>query len=367
MKIPENLQPVVFKRSAFAVTVLVVLFTSNNNVLGVAQHSVGYQAQGAEMPNAQMQAVLDQLAAFNNLPLPDVSPQIARELPSPADAVVGVLASQGKGYIPESIGSVTHNVIPGPEEDLLIRIYTPVGKGPFPVVVYSYGGGWVIANLNTYDASVRALTNAAQAVVVSVAYRQAPEHPFPAPVEDGYAATQWVMAHAADINGDPKRVALVGESAGGNMAAVITLMAKDRGGAMPIYQVLVYPIAQLTSFDTPSYQQNANAVPLSKAAMMWFAKYYTPNESDRTNPYVSPLLAKDLSGLPPATIITASIDPLRSDGEDYANKLKAVGVSVIYKNFDKVTHEFFGMTSVVDEAKQAIALAADGLKIVFGH
>ena len=360
----KNVQRIGMRLGVFAAMALVLMFSLNSKVLGEPQQSPSLQMA---TPNAQMQAVLDQLTAFKAPPLADVTPQIARELPTAADAVVGVLASQGKGYIPEPVGDISHKVIPVADDNIVVRIYTPVGTGPFPVVVYFHGGGWVIANIQTYDASARALTNAAQAIVVSVGYRQAPEHPFPAPVEDGYAATQWVMDHAAEFNGDPARVAVAGESAGGNMAAVVTLMAKDRGGKMPIYQLLVYPVAQLTSFDTPSYKENENAMPLNKAGMMWFAKYYTPNEADRSNPYASPLLATDFSGLPPATIITAQIDPLRSDGEDYANKLKGAGISVVYKNFDGVTHEFFGMTAVVDEAKQALDLGAGGLRTAFGN
>lgn len=318
-------------------------------------------------PSEDMQAVLDQLKAFEAPPFYEVVPRIARELPSPADAVVAVLAERGEPATPEPVADIAHRLVPGAEEDILVRIYTPEGTGPFPVIVYIHGGGWVIANLNTYDSSARALTNAAGAVVVSIAYRQSPEVPFPSPIEDVYAATQWIMQNAAEMNGDPARVAIVGESAGGNMATVTTLMARDRGGLMPIYQVLVYPVTQLTDFDTPSYQENAEAAPLSRAGMMWFASLYTPNEADRTNPYVSPLLAEDLSGLPPATIITASIDPLRSDGEMYANRLTEAGVAVVYQNYENVTHEFFGMGAVVDEAKAAVALAAEGLRGAFGN
>lgn len=322
--------------------------------------------EGMATPNEEMQAVLDALAAFEAPPLAEVSPRIARELPSAADAVVVVLASRGESAAPEPVADVAHRVIPGAEEDLLVRIYTPEGEGPFPVIVYFHGGGWVIATINTYDASARALTNAAQAIVVSVAYRQAPENPFPAAAEDAYAATQWVMANAGEFNGDVARVAVVGESAGGNLAAVTTLMARDRGGMMPVYQVLVYPITQVVDFDTPSYVENAEAAPLNRAGMMWFAGHYLPNEADRSNPYVSPLLAEDLSGLPPATIITAQIDPLRSDGEEYAARLQEAGVSVVYQNYEAVTHEFFGMTAVLEEARQAVALAAEGLATAFG-
>ncbi len=322
-------------------------------------------AQGSK-PNAQMQAVLDELAAFNAPPITSVSTRVARELPTPADAVTAVLVKQGKNAGPEPVGSVTQRVIPGAGEDISIRIYTPKGNGPFPVLVYFHGGGWVIADLNTYDSSARALTNAAGCIVVSVAYRRAPEYPFPTPPMDGYAATQWVMKNAAMINGDPTRVAVGGESAGGNMAAVVSLMARDQKAQMPIYQLLVYPVGQLVNLDTPSYQMYADAKPLSKPLVMWFGDRYLANKADAKNPYASPALAPDLSKLPPATIINAEIDPLRDDGKDLADKLTKAGVKVAYQNFEGVTHEFFGMGAVVDEAKQAVALAAKGLRSAFG-
>lgn len=321
------------------------------------------------MPNPDNQAILDQLAAFEPLPLPEISPRIAREQPSFADAVIAELANRGEGYIPEAVADVTHRVIPGadPNEDLLVRIYMPEGDGPFPVVVYYHGGGFVIATINTYDSSARALTNAAGAIVVSVAYRQAPEFPFPAAVEDSYAAFNWVVENAASFNGDPARVAVAGESAGGNAATVVSLMARDRGTTMPIYQVLIYPLVQWVDTNTLSYQQNADAAPLSRAAAIWFTNYYLPNEADRSNPYASPLLADDLSGLPPATIITAEIDPLRSEGEQYAVRLSEVGVLTVYQAYDNVTHEFFGAGTIIEEARQAVALAAEGLRGAFGN
>lgn len=315
----------------------------------------------------EMQAVLDALAAFDAPMISDVNPHIARQLPTPADAVVSVLAANGTGYIPEPVADVSHILIPGAEEDLLARIYTPEGEGPFPVVVYFHGGGWVIANINVYDSSPRAIANAAGAIVVSVAYRQSPEVPFPGPVEDAYAATQWVIENAASFNGDPARVAVAGESAGGNMATVVTLMARDRGGALPIYQVLIYPVTQLVNLDTPSYVENADAAPLSRASAEWFFNYYTPDPATREDPYASPLLAEDLSGLPPAIVITAQIDPLRSEGEDYANALTEAGVSVIYQNYEGVAHEFFGMGAVVPQALDAVALVGDGLRTAFGN
>ena len=319
--------------------------------------------EAASTPDAQMKAVLAELAAFNAPPIDKLSPENARNLPSAADAVIGVLAKQGKPAV-EMVGDVSHQLIPSPEGDLLARVYQPKGSGPFPVLVYFHGGGWVIANLGTYDSSCRALTNAANCIVVSVAYRQAPEHKFPAAAEDAYAATQWVIANAAKLKGDPTRVAVGGESAGGNLAAVTCLMARDRQGKMPVHQMLVYPITNY-AFDTPSYQENANASPLNKAGMQWFWRQYLESESDGSNPYASPLRAENLRGLPPATVITADIDPLRSEGQAYAQGLKEAGNAVKVTNYTSVTHEFFGMGAVVKKAKQAVNEAAEGLRSGF--
>lgn len=322
-------------------------------------------AIAASTPDAQMKTVLDELAAFNAPPIAQLSPENARNTPTPADAAVGVLTKQGKPAV-ERVGDISHQLIPGPEGDLLARIYQPQGRGPFPVLVYFHGGGWVIANLGTYDASCRALCNAANCMVVSVAYRQAPEHKFPAAAEDAYAATQWVIANAAKLKGDPKRVAVGGESAGGNLATVTCLMARDRQGKMPLYQMLIYPVTNY-AFDTPSYQENANAIPLGKAGMQWFWSHYLNNESDGNNPYASPLRAENLKGLPPATVITADIDPLRSEGEAYAKRLREAGSVVRSTNYTNMTHEFFGMGAVVNKAKQAVGEAAAGLRSAFGR
>lgn len=355
--------------SRFLTLVSVLLILTMLTSMTYAQDVTPEATEGADanVPTAQMQAVLDQLAAFEAPPIDEVEPRIAREEPTAADAVMAVMAANAMPSGPEPVADVTHRLIPGAEGNLLVRIYTPDGEGPFPVVVYFHGGGWVIANLNVYDGSARALANAAGAVVVSVAYRQAPEAPWPAAAEDAYAATQWVVANAAEINGDPARVAVAGESAGGNLATVVTLMARDRGEAMPMYQVLVYPVTQMVDLTKPSMVEHENAAPLSTAMLPWFIGHYVPNEADRTNAYASPALAEDLSGLPPATIITAQIDPLRSDGEEYATLLSQAGVDVVYQNYAGVAHEFFGMGAVVDEGKAAVALAAEGLRSAFGN
>ncbi len=319
-----------------------------------------------EEPTDDMQAVLDALAAFEAPPIAENSARNARKFPTPGDAVVAVLAERGESTAPEAVGDISHRIIPGPSEDgTLLRILTPEGEGPFPVIVYYHGGGWVIAGLDAYEGSARALTNAANSIVVMVAYRQSPEVHFPEPVDDAYSAFQWVVENAAEMNGDPERVAVVGESAGGNLATVVSMLARDRGDTLPVYQVLVYPVTQLVSTSTPSYETYADAAPLNRALMQWFGVRYLADPADASDIYASPLLAEDLSGLPPATILTAEIDPLQSEGAAYAARLRAAGVEVVYQNFPGVVHEFFGMGALLPEAQEAVALAAEGLQSVF--
>jgi acetyl esterase len=315
-------------------------------------------------PNPQMQAVLDQYAKFATPPLEQLTPANARNLPTLKNAVEEMAAETPAPPAPEPVGTIGHTMIPGPEGELLARVYTPEGDGPFPILVYFHGGGWVIANLDVYEPSCRALCNAAECIVVSVAYRQAPEHKYPAAVEDAYAATQWVIANAAQLGGDPNRVAVGGESAGGNLATVVCLKAKDEGGKMPVAQLLIYPVTD-SRMNTRSYQENTDSKPLNSAMMPWFWKHYLGDEADGREPYASPLLAPSLRGLPPATLIFAEIDPLRDEGEAYANRLADAGVPVRATRYTGVTHEFFGLAGVVDKAKEALGEAVEGLKEAF--
>jgi acetyl esterase/lipase len=306
-----------------------------------------------------MQAVLTELAALHPKPLPQLSARQARRQPSPADAVKALLEKQGKSTSREPVANVVNRTVPSPAGSIPVRVYTPTGSGPFPVVVYFHGGGWVIADLDTYDASPRALANMAKAVIVSVEYRKGPEHKFPAAHQDAFAAYRWVVANAKRFNGDPKRVAVAGESAGGNLAAAVSMIARDSGAQLPAYQVLVYPIAGY-DLDTPSYQENAQAKPLNKAMMAWFFEKYLRSPADGKNPLID-LVHADLKGMPATTVITAEIDPLRSEGQALAARLRDAGVDVDAKTYKGVTHEFFGMGAVLDDAKQAEQRAADGL------
>jgi acetyl esterase len=321
--------------------------------------------------DAQVQEVLDQYSKFGVPPIPRVSPENARNLPSLNDAVFELLATQGTqrliavaNPVPEPVGSIKHMLIPGPAGDILTRVYTPDVIGPHPILVYFHGGGWVISNLNTYDASCRALCNAAECVVVSVAYRQAPENKFPAAVEDAAAALQWVLGNADRVSGDPRRIAVGGESAGGNLATVACLMARDQGKPMPIFQLLIYPVVSY-GYNFSSYEENASAKPLSSDMMPWFWKHYLRDEEDGANAYVSPLRSQNLSALPPALIITAEHDPLRDEGEAYGDRLRQEGVSVIVSRYEGMVHEFFGLSRLVSKAADAVNEAAKALKDAF--
>lgn len=317
-------------------------------------------------PTAEMQAVLDALKALGAKPLHELTVEQARKQATPADAVKVVMKDKGIAAGPEADIMTRDIKIPGPGGDILARVYTPSGAGPFPLIVYYHGGGWVIADLDTYDGSARALALGAKAVVLSSHYRQGPENVFPAFHEDANAAYVWAVENSGSLNADATRIAVAGESAGGNLAANVAIMARDKKLTMPIYQLLVYPIAG-NDLNTPSYLENAMAAPLGKADMAWFVKYAFAKMEDATDPRINLVARTDLQGLPPATVITAQIDPLRSEGVAYAAALAAAGVKVDAKNYDGVTHEFFGMGPVVPEAKQAMDLATSDLRAAFGN
>lgn len=310
-----------------------------------------------------MAVVIEKLVSFNAPPLVTLSAQEARKQPTPADAAMAVIQEHNISMPPNNVDTVGRD-IPVQGGQIHVRIYTPkTGKNIYPVIVYYHGGGWVIANLDTYNASAQGLANQVEAVVVSVAYRQAPENKFPTAHNDSYAAYEWAVKNAASIKGDPKKVAVVGESAGGNLACGVSMMARDKGFQLPIHQVLVYPIAGY-DFNTPSYQESDNTKPLSSGLMKWFFEKYLNNSADGKNPLIS-LVTANLKGLPPTTILSAQYDPLRSEGETLANNLKKAGVKTSHKVYNGTTHEFFGMAAVVDQAKDAQAKATSELKSAF--
>lgn len=320
-------------------------------------------AQTPPKANKEMQKVLNALQSLGGKPIETLTPAEARKQPTPADAVKIIMEQEGKSTMPDPGVTVKDMRIPGPLGDIPIHIYTPSGAGPFPVMVYFHGGGFVIADTKTYDASPRALAKGTKAIMVAVDYHLAPEHKFPAAPNDAYAAYLWVLQHAKEFNGDPSLVAVGGESAGGNLAAVVSLMARDKKVTLPIHQLLIYPVTD-NNMDNASYKANAKAKPLNKAMMQWFFKYYATPE-DGANPYALPIKAETLAGLPPATVITDEIDPLRTEGKEYADRLKKEGVPVGYADYKGVTHEFFGMGAVVPEAKKAEDFAIEALKKYF--
>jgi acetyl esterase len=244
----------------------------------------------------------------------------------------------------------------GPETTLDVRAYAPPGDGAHPVLVYFHGGGWVRGDLDTHDGLCRLLAEAADCVVVSVDYRRAPEHPFPTPVRDAYAATVWAAEHAGVVGGDPDRIAVGGDSAGGNLAAAVTLLARERGEPAVDHQVLLYPVTDY-DLDTDSYRANAEGYLLSRASMRWYWDRYLDDELDGANPYASPLRAPDLSGLPSATVVTAGYDPLRDEGAAYADRLREAGVEVTHADYPGMVHVFASFPDLgrARDARETIA------------
>jgi len=310
-----------------------------------------------------MAVVIEKLKSFNAPPIVTLSAVDARKQPSPTDAVKAVIQQHSISTPPNNTDTIGKEImVPGGK--IHLRIYTPkTGKDVYPVIIYYHGGGWVIADLNTYDASAAGLANMVEAVVVSVAYRQAPENKFPVAHNDSYAAYEWVVKNAATIKGEAKEVAVVGESAGGNLAAAVSMMARDKNFQLPVCEVLVYPIAGY-DFTTASYKESDSTMPLNSGMMKWFFDKYLSNPAQGKDPKIS-LVSANLKGLPSTTIIAAQYDPLRSEGELLSDNLKKAGVSTDYKLYKGTTHEFFGMGAVVPDAKDAENYAASQLKKAF--
>ncbi|HTD92221.1 MAG TPA: alpha/beta hydrolase [Chitinophagaceae bacterium] len=310
---------------------------------------------------SEMLAVLEKLKSYDAPPLETLSAGEARKNPTPARAVMDLIKENNMVVAPSACDTIGKN-IPVNGGTIHVRIYTPKTGDKFPIIVYYQGGGWVIADLDTYDASARALAEKVNAVVVSVHYRQAPEHKFPTAHMDAFAAYQWVWKNIRELKGD-SLVAVAGESAGGNLAANVSIMARDRKIRVPIHQLLIYPIAS-DDMNSPSYQEYAAAAPLNKPMMIWFMQQYLPSAGIIADPRIA-LVKANLKNLPPTTLITAELDPLQSDGKSLADKLTAAGVTVNYKNYIGVTHEFFGMGLLVPQAKEAQDFAAKEIRKAF--
>ena len=303
----------------------------------------------------QTQFVLAQLAAAGAPPLEALSPEQAR---------AAFTLPQGET---EPVGKVEDRTISGPEADIPVRVYYPkdAKANNNPALVFYHGGGWVVGNIDSHDNICRALTNLANCVTVSVDYRLAPEHKFPAAVVDSYAAVQYVYDHAEDFQIDRSRIAVGGDSAGGNLAAVVANLAKEKNTPSICFQLLLYPSTNLGGEPTASMKENAEGYFLTKGTMEWFRDCYLNSEQDKLNPQLSPYLYEDLNGLPPALVITAEYDPLRDEGEDYAKKLAQAGVEVDAVRYDGTIHGFISMAVVIDQGKAALIKSGDALRAAF--
>lgn len=331
-----------------------------------AQSAASNDSATMDRASPEMKKVLTALADLDPRPIATLTPEVARQQPTPADATMKVIEDDGID-VPEP--QVTKEDVMYPAADGMqpARVYTPTdaGGGPFPLIVYIHGGGWVLATIDTYDASAAAMADKADAVVVSLEYRHAPQNKFPAAHEDVLAGYKWAVENSGQWNADADRLGLVGESVGGNMVVATAIAARDQALTEPDVVVSVYPVTQ-TDMTTASYEENANAKPLNRAMMEWFVTYTIADPSDLQDPRIS-LVDADLSGLPPTTIINAEIDPLRSDGEMLAEAMRNAGVDAQQRTFAGVTHEFFGMAAVVDAANEAQQMAVDALKAGFAN
>lgn len=315
---------------------------------------------------ADMQAVLDAHASLAPKSIETLSPLKARLQPSAADAAMKVMREKGMSTAPDP--AVTTQDLPyGSDPMQFARVYKPVAASGsaalLPVIVYYHGGGWVIADVNTYDAAPRLLSKQLNAIVVSVEYRHAPEFKFPAQHEDAGAAYRWVLQNAASWGGDANKIALAGESAGGNLAVATAIYARDNNLTAPVHVLSVYPIAN-SDMNLPSRRDSANAKPLNGAMLKWFGNYYQNSPADAQDPRLN-LVGANLRGLPPTTIVNAQIDPLRSDGETLAEAMRRAGDRVEQRTFPGVAHEMFGMGSVVRGAYDANLYAIERLKAAF--
>lgn len=306
----------------------------------------------------QCQDFLNAVAAMEIPGFAEMTPEECRQ------AVAGFTMMMGE---PEAVARVEDRNIPGPGGPVPVRIFTPAEAGPgaLPVVIYFHGGGFVFGSVDLIDPITRSLANRSGCMVVSVDYRLAPEHPFPAAPDDAWAAVQWVSDHALELGADPAKIAVAGDSAGGNLAAVMCLMAKDQGGPPLAFQLLVYPAVE-HSFDRVSYRENGEGYLLTGADMHYFWDHYFSAGGDRLQPYASPLRAPDHSGLPPAFIVTAEYDPLRDEGEEYGRCLSEAGVPAEVRRYDGMIHGFFWLPAAIQRGGQAMTDAAEALRKALG-
>jgi len=304
----------------------------------------------------QVRQWLKSISAAAPPPVEALSPAEARRQMEESIAALGE---------PQPIHAIERRVAAGRGGEIPVRVYRPSAE-PLPVIVYFHGGGWVVGNLDTHDGFCRALAHAATAMVISVQYRLAPEHRFPAAAEDAYDATVWARDNLSSLGAHCGGVIVAGDSAGGNLAAAATLMARDRGGPPLAGQVLIYPITD-HDFETPSYREFADDHFLTRGAMRWFWDQYCPDQAQRDDPYISPLRADELRGLPPALVITAQFDPLRDEGEAYAARLREAHVGVSLTRYDGMLHGFARRLNTFDKAPLAVAEISAAVKAMFAR
>jgi acetyl esterase len=307
--------------------------------------------------DAQIRNLLDEMQARGTPPVQDLSPVDARKTRNPVFIELG---GPPAGFV-----KIHDTHMSGVPEKLPLRIYVPPGEGPFPALIYFHGGGWVIGNLDTHNSLCSLLAKGASCIVIAVDYRLSPESRFPAAVEDAFTATEWVAANAHEIHVDADKIAVGGDSAGGNLAAVVCHLAREKKKPTLVHQLLVYPVMNLSSFDTESYHEHGKGYILTAESMRYYRGHYLAHNDDALNPQASPLLAESFSDLPPAHIITAEFDVLMDEGAAYARKLKEAGIPVKYSCYEGMIHAFLSFSSVVDAARDAINEATSVLRVAF--
>jgi acetyl esterase/lipase len=300
----------------------------------------------------QAQNVVDTIAALNLKPFKDSTPTEAREAMRTRTAGLGPV---------EDVPAVADHRVPVEGGEITVRLYAPAGVGPHPVLVFYHGGGWVIGDLYTHDGLCRSIVNAAGCAVASVDYRLAPEFKFPVAVEDSYTALKWVAANGPRLGLDSARLAVGGDSAGGNLAAVMALLGRDRRGPRILLQVLVYPVTNY-DFGAKSYVENATGYLLTTEDMRWFWRHYLSREEQGQEVTASPMRAKSLADLPPALVMTAGCDPLRDEGDAYAARLRDSGVPVTVTQYPGMFHGFMRMTRILDQARAGLDEVATALR-----